>query len=274
MEIDLEKKRQLEKTVSELQDRWGRQSIKRLKDHKLDVAHLSTGFANLDQILGIGGLPSGRISEIIGRPTSGVTTLALHVAANFQGTGGTVLYFDHSHTFDAEYAVNCGVELEQLVLIRPHDLHQAAEILLDLVIGGGRKLIVFETTLSELSQPQAVQKLSTTLDQLIAPLGHSGSTLMFLTLLPSFSSNEISSSKSDEFPPIESDKPGDHFSSLSHYASVRLELQRSEWLYKGQEIKGYRSKVEVKKNKVAPAGKVCTISILIHQGELNGIDRP
>jgi recombination protein RecA len=273
LEIDLEKKRKLEKTVNKLQDRWGKQAIHRLEEHRQNVTHLSTGFANLDNILGIGGLPSGRISELIGRPTSGVTTLALHVAANFQVVGGTVLFFDHSRTFDAEYAVNCGVELEQLVLIRPHDLQQAAEILLDLVIGGGKNLIVFETTLSELSQPHAIQRLSTTLDQLIAPLGQSGSTLIFLTSTSLLSSNRIASSISDEFPPIESDKAGDYFNSLRHYASVRLELQRSEWLYKGQEIKGYRSSVQVKKNKVAPADKVCTISIFIHQSELNGIDR-
>lgn len=274
MVSDREKRRNLEKTVSDLQDRWGRQSIKRLKDHRLEFPHLSTGFENLDEILGIGGLPSGRISELTGSPTSGITTLALQVAAKFQSTGGIVLYFDHSHTFDAEYAVNCGVELEQLVLVRPHDLQQAAEILLDLIIGGGRNLIIFETTLSELSQSQAVQRLSTTLDQLIAPLGKSGSTLMFLTSTSPLSSNEIYSSTSDEFSTNRPDKPGDFFNSLGHYASIRLEIQRSEWIYKGQEIKGYRSKVKVKKNKVAPAGKVCTISISVHQSELHGIDKP
>jgi recombination protein RecA len=269
LNIDLERKRKLEKTVNKIHERWGRQSIQRLRDHKKDIAHIPTGFENLDKILGVDGLPCGRISEIVGRPSSGSTTLALNIAANFQGMGDSVLYFDLDQTFDAEYAAGIGVKLEQLVLIRPFDFKHAAQILLDLVIGGGKNLIIFEIPTTQ--EGHTIQILSTTLDQLIAALGQSGSTLIFISSLPPFSSSEQTSMKSGRKSLIKAGDPSTN--SLRHYASVRLILEKNEWLHLGQDIRGYKTKVHVKKNKVAPAGKECVISIDVHHNELTGGDK-
>ena len=118
--MDPEKKQKLEKTISALQNRWGTQAIRTLKQvqGKSLPPHLPTGFSTLDEALIIGGLPHGRISEIIGAPTSGMATVALRVLANAQNEDKVAVFVDPSHTFDPDYAVRCGLILSQLILVR------------------------------------------------------------------------------------------------------------------------------------------------------------
>jgi len=251
------KKRKLESTIAALQDRWGEKSIGRLGSKGMaSVPHVATGFPDLDQILGNGGLPRGRISELIAKPTSGAATIALRVAANAQReststTGedpiGGAIYIDLDHSFDPEYAARCGLDLSQLVLVRPQDAKQGLAIMRDFIIGGGLSVLVFDAPLEQLAEGRTAQRLATTLDQIIAPLGQSFCLLLFLTTPPAGGGMDAASNQL----------------TVAHYAAVRLLVQRQRWIYKGGDISGYQAQVTVLKNKAGPAGKKATVTILL-----------
>ncbi len=250
-----EKRRELETTIIALQDKWGKGAIRRFEESRREVAHVSTGFPSLDEKLGIGGLPRGRITEILGKPTSGLTTIALKIAKNAQKDGGLILYFDQAQTFDPEYTDLLGVDLNQLVLLRPNDIHQSALILLDAVVSGGIRLIIVEIQ----GDKQVSQIWSPTLDKIIAPLGHSDTILLFLTHLPAFpASAPVNQSQG---------KPRltkQNMRIVSHYAALRLFVQRSGWLIQGRELEGYKTRVKVIKNKFGPTGGVVDLTIPIN----------
>ena len=108
-----DKKKRLEMTVASIQQRWGWQALRKLDSSSATAAvpHISTGFPNLDQALGIGGLAKGRVSELLGPATSGKTTLALKFLVQAQANGGAVGYVDHARFFDPDYAHRCGLDL-------------------------------------------------------------------------------------------------------------------------------------------------------------------
>lgn len=255
------KKRELEHTVAALQDRWGDRAIRRLgSDRGSSTPHVPTGFPALDQILDIGGLPRGRISEIVAVPTSGAATIALKVAANAQkeiagnapmngpNLNGAI-YVDLDSAFDPEYAARCGLDLSQMILVRPVDMNQALAIVRDFILAGGLSLLIFDTPLKRLAEPRSAQRLATTLDQIIAPLGRTQCLLLFLTSLP------VGSGTIDAYPSQ---------LILPHYAAVRLLIQRQRWLYKKRDISGYQAEVVVIKNKLGPTGKSATVAITLN----------
>lgn len=263
-----EKKRKLEKTVAALQNRWGTQAVRRLRrDQKSSVEHIPTGFPPLDEALIIGGLPRGRISEFIGIPTSGMATMALKIAANAQertssgsGQAAGAIYIDPGQTFDPDYAARCGLKLDQLVLVRPYDTRQALDILQDFIMGGGIDVLIFDIPFTLLTESESSQALYTTLGRLIAPLSRSYCVLLFLTSLPAQKHvrNQLVNTETllAAYPPvIGSSNP------ISHYAAVRLVIQRERWLYKERDIRGYQAQVTVIKNKLGPAGKRVSIAI-------------
>jgi recombination protein RecA len=254
MEEIEEKRRKLDTTITALQDKWGKQAIQRFEESRREVAHVPTGFPSLDEAIGIGGLPRGRISEILGKPTSGLTTIALNIAKNAQKDGGMVLYFDQYQTFDPEYTDLLGVNLNQLVLLRPNDNHQSAIILLDAVLSGGIGLIIVETQ----ADNQASQIWSPTLDKIIAPLGHSETILLFLTHLPTFpAANPVNQYKGKHR------LKNQNMTMVSHYAALRLFVQRSGWLIQGRELEGYKTQVKVTKNKFGPTSGLVDLTIPI-----------
>jgi recombination protein RecA len=263
-----DKKRKLEKTLAALQDRWGAQAVRRLgRDKKSSNAHIPTGFPPLDEALIIGGLPRGRISEFIGIPTSGMATIALKIAANAQevtssGSGQAIgaIYIDPGQTFDPDYAARCGLKLDQLVLVRPYDTRQALDILQDFIMGGGINILIFDMPFALLTESESTQALSSTLGRLIAPLSRSYCVLLFLTSLPArkFIRNQLVSPEIllAAYPQVAgSSNP------ISHYAAVRLVIQRERWLYKERDIRGYQARVTVIKNKLGPASKRASIAI-------------
>jgi recombination protein RecA len=207
----------------------------------------------LDKALTIGGLPRGRISEISGVPTSGMATVALKIIAQdqSQSSAGGAIYIDPAHTFDPEYAVRCGLELSQLILVRPYDMEQALTILADFILSGGVSCLVFDAPASVVTDAQPAQVLSTNLGRLIAPLSQSGCVLLFLTSLPAGTDPETAKSLLSSVG-----------SALPHYASVRLHIQRERWIYRKRDIRGYQAQVAVIKNKLGPAGQEATIEII------------
>ncbi len=243
-----DKKRKLEITVAALQDRWGVRAIHRLdKEQTTPIAHVSTSFSLLNEALVIGGLPRGRISEIIGVPTSGMSTIALRISAEAQESSATAIYIDLDHTFDPEYAARCGLELSRLILVRPSDIHQALAILHDFILNGGISIVVFDVPLKLLAEPRPVQALTTTLGRLITPLSRTNCVLLFLTSLPASSTPSMAHYPSG--------------STLPHHAAVRLFIHRERWIYQHRDISGYQAQVLVVKNKLGPAGKQASITI-------------
>ena len=247
--MDLDKKKKLEKTISILQNRWGSQAIQTLNQvqGKSFSPHLPTGFSTLDEAVLIGGLPHGRISEIIGAPTSGMVTVALRTLANAQKEDKVAVFIDPNHTFDPDYAVRCGLILSQLILVRPLDFQQALVILHDFVLGAGINVIVFDLPYRLAAETRSAQALAKTLDKLIAPLGKTNCVLLFLAALPIHPA-----SKMDHYPV---------HSTLPHYASIRLHIHRERWIYQERDIRGYLAQILIIKNKFGPAGRIARVSL-------------
>lgn len=252
MESINDKKLVLESTIDSLQKKMGKQAVQRLVNISKRVSVVSTGFPTLDSSLGIGGLPRGRICEILGKPTSGLSSLGLSIAKNAQKGGSLVLYFDRNQSFDPEYASLLGLNLDQLILFRGQDVQQSAHILKDAVINGGIGLIIIINN----GDDQSHQIWPSTLDKVIAPLGHSETLLLFISQLPLIPPSK--SIKTDILKAAESN------TIFSHYSAVRLFLQRSGWIVQGKELEGYKTLVLILKNKLGPEGKEVELNIPIY----------
>jgi len=260
--MDPEKTRKLNETIIELQNRFGTQIVTRRSQTKYtSAAHISTTFSALDSALTIGGLPCGRISEIIAVPTSGMATIALKIMAQAQVGGGTAVYIDPGHIFDPAYGSYLGVELDRMILVRPYDLDQALAILRDFILGGNISILIFDVPHPFLCQSNYVQALGKTLERIIAPLGQSSCILLFLSSLPAIPPAQHvtdGTQAAGENLPLAS-YPTD--GALPHFASVRLFIRRECWIYKDRDIRGYQAIVKVLKNKLGPAGQEITIEL-------------
>ncbi len=251
------KQRKLEMTVQTIQKRWGPRAIRKLEASatKVGIPHLPTAFPSLDRALGIGGIPCGRITEMLGAPTSGTATLALKLMAKAQEDGDTAAYVDLSYTFDPDYAARCGVSLDRLLLIRPHNGREALEITTSIVAEGGTGVVVFDSVPQLLGEPHGSQLMSAALRQLVTRLAESPCALVFLTSL--YFGDAASK---DNYP---------SGFALPHYAAVRLLIEKERWIKRRRDVRGYRAKVTVIKNKLAPGGKSATIEITFN-GIVNG----
>ena len=233
------KKEKLEQVITTIQARWGTRVIG-LSSPAPALAHIPSGFAALDSLLGTGGWPRGRISELMGVPTSGMATLGLRALAAAQDLGGTAVYIDLDHIFDADYARRCGVALAQLTVVRPPDPFQALAMLPDFFTDGSIDLVLFDLPARRQEEPRLARRLSSALGRLLAALGRQGGTLLFLTTLER---NEDGTAV-----------PYPSGAALPHYATLRLLLRRERWLYQQHDIYGYETEVLVLKNKLAAPG--------------------
>lgn len=256
--MDPEKKRLLEETIAALQARWGVQAVgRRIPQDIPSIPHIPTTFPELDKALVIGGLPRGRISEIIGVPTSGMATIALQIISGAQAQVQTAIYIDPDHTFDPAYAAQRGLELNKIILVRPYNTDQALAILRDFILSGGINILVFDMPFSLLSQPQPAQALASTLERIIAPLSQTNCVLLFLTPLPTNNKPLQNGNKSSL-----ADYPAG--AALPHFAAVRLFIQRESWIYKDRDIRGYQAQVVILKNKLGPPGNPISINLTLH----------
>lgn len=241
-----DEKRKLEKTIAALQRRWGRRVIRRGHSSR-SISAVSTGFPDLDAALGVGGLPRGRMTEIGGVPTSGMATLALKVISEAQAQEGTAVYLDVERVFDPDYAARCGVNLEQLVVVRPYTVAQGVQMLPDFIADGGPDVLVFDVSLSRLTEPKTAELVAATGSRLIAPLHQSPCILVFLLSL---------SGRRQSWP-------------LAHMAAVRLHIHKERWLYRRRDIRGYKAQVHVERNKLGQAGRRVGIAITFN-GTVSG----
>lgn len=240
------KRKRLEATVAAIQGRWGRQALQRGPRPEA-ISALSTGFPALDGMLaGRGGIPRGRITELLGEPTSGMATLALKVAAGLAAPGQSA-YVDLAGTFDPDYAARCGVNLDRLLLVRPHSGLEGLDIVLSLLTRTELSLIIFDSVTDLQAETARAAALSARLAQLPALLSRTPCALLFLTPLRFGPARTAAN-----YPP--------HFA-LPHLAALRLELRKEQWLYRNREVKGYQARVRVLTNKLGRAGQQTTIAI-------------
>lgn len=244
------RKQRLEATIAAIKRRWGPDAIRRLEQRTAGFPHISTAFPDLDNALaGISGVPRGRMTEILGQPTSGMTTLALKILANAQMEGDTAAYLDLGQTFDPDYAARCEVDLDRLLLVRPQNGLEALEIVHALVASRGLGVLVFDDVSHLLAEPARAQAMAALLHQIPPILAQSPCALIFLTPL----------------------KFGDAMSwanyppgfAVPHYATVRLLIQRERWLGKGRDTLGggYQAQARILKNKLGPAGQRVKIAV-------------
>jgi recombination protein RecA len=238
--MNSDKKKRLEMTVASIQQRWGWQALRKLESSSATAAvpHISTGFPNLDEALGIGGLAKGRISELLGPATSGKTTLALKFLVQAQANGGAVGYVDHARFFDPDYAHRCGLDLSRLLIVSPYDMEEALAMTEALAESGGLSALVFDAFDALWSDAQAAFLIAACLDRLVTLLSHSGMAILFLHTSES-----------------------EALSALAHHATARLRVVRERWLRSHRDVRGYEARVEVQKNKLGRAGRAVTIAI-------------
>lgn len=253
-----DRRRRLEKTVTDLQVRFGLRAIGRSPRAAVPPT-VSTGFSALDEALGVGGLPLGRLSEIIGIPTSGMATLALKVVAEAQAAesrgDSPAVYLDLEKTFDPDYATRCGVDLGRLLVVRPYTVRQGLAMLPDFALDGGFSVVVVDGPLRAPTANETAEMLATTLARIIAPLSRSDCALLFLSSLP-----PGSAPTPDGYPA----QVG-----LPHYAAVRLLIRRERWLYRQHDIAGYAAQVLVVKNRLGTEGRRVEVAITFN-GTVHG----
>lgn len=249
------KRKKLAATVAAIQQRWGTRALRpgrQVQQAQAAVPHIATGFAALDAALaGIGGIPRGRISELLGAPTSGMTTVALKIVAQAQAGGDTAAYLDLSGTFDPDYAARCEIDLNRLLLVRPRSGAEALAIALELAASRAVGPLIFDATTALLAGPPAEgPRLAASLAQLPASLNRSPGAAIFLT--PLRHGGPLSPA---HYPPG---------FALPNLASLRLALSKERWLRRGEDVRGYEAQVRVLKNKLGPAGQQARLAIIFN----------
>jgi len=246
----------LDSVVAGLQRRFGPRAIYRYQrppDSTLPP-HIPTGFPELDRTLGIGGLPRGRITELLGPVTSGKVTLAAKVVAQAQIAGQQAAWVDLSGTLDGDYLHCCDVDLKGLLVVRPHNGEEALAITISLA-AGELGILVFDevTSLQGQSLPPAL--LQGALARIHHRVAHSPCVAIFLTTTHFAPPGEVAN-----YPPG---------FPLGHYAALRLSLKREKWIRQHGDVRGCQASVTTLKNRLAPPAAPARIEITF-EGTVRG----